>query len=228
MADSPPQMSSRTGAAGGRGQTMPGHESEETKPISQLLRELCDQPDQQVSVREIVDKFGRRAFGAVMFVFSAPNLLPLPPGASTVLGAPLVLLAPQVALGVRAPWLPKTVARRDISLATFKAAIGRWLPWLERIERASRPRLSFLFGSVGDRLIGLVCTTLALVLILPIPLGNMLPAASVAVLSLALALRDGALAIAGYLLAAASVAVLVLTAGALTEGVRRLLEMVGA
>ena len=66
---------------------------------------------------------------------------------------------------------------------------------------------------MGERLIGLVCTVLALVLILPIPLGNILPAAAVSVLGLALAQRDGALALLGYALAAASASVLVLAAG---------------
>ena len=51
----------------------------------------------RVSVGEIVDRFGTRAFGALLFIFALPNLLPLPPGSSTVLGAPLLLLAPQVA-----------------------------------------------------------------------------------------------------------------------------------
>jgi hypothetical protein len=53
----------------------------------------------------------------------------------------------------------------------------------------------------------------------------MLPAASVAALSLGLATRDGALALVGYLLAAASVAVLALTAQATIAGAQKLFEM---
>ena len=52
----------------------------------------------------------------------------------------------------------------------------------------------------------------ALVLILPIPFCNMLPAAAVSVFSLALIQRDGVIAMAGYAVAAASVGVLVLAA----------------
>jgi hypothetical protein len=195
--------------------------------ISQVLSDLCAGGEGSVTVREIVEAFGSRAFGALLFIFSAPNLLPLPPGSSTVLGAPLVLLAPQVAIGVSAPWLPRKMGERRIKRSRLKSAFERLAPWLRRIEKASKPRLGFLFGPVGDRVIGLVCTALALVLILPIPFGNMLPAAAVSILSLSLALRDGVLALAGYALAGISATVLALAAGAVAEGVRRLAEMVG-
>jgi hypothetical protein len=96
------------------------------------------------------------------------------------------------------------------------------------VESISRPRLTFLFGSVGDRLIGGVCTVLAVVLILPIPLGNVLPAASVSLLSFSLIQRDGVLALAGYALAAASAGVLVLAAGLIARGALDLLAWMAA
>lgn len=198
-----------------------GHDTPES--ISAILRGLTEDPEGQVTVGEIIDRFGHRAFGALFFVFAAPNLLPLPPGSSTVLGAPLVLLSPQVAFGVRAPWLPRRIEARVVTGAELARALGRLLPWMERIERVSRPRLAGLFGPVGDRLIGLVCTLLSLVLILPIPLGNLLPAMAIGVLGLALAQRDGALAIVGYLLAGASGTVLILSAAAVVQAARHLL-----
>jgi hypothetical protein len=199
-----------------------------TQRISSVLRELCADADGRSTIGEIVERFGRRAFGALLFVFSTPNLLPLPPGSSTVLGAPLVLLAPQVAMGVQSPWLPAFVHHHEVSGADLSRTFGRLLPWVERIERVSQPRLAFLFGPVGDRVIGAVCTLLALVLVLPIPFGNLLPAAAVAVLSFALVQRDGVLALLGHLLALASLGVLVLTAGALTAAVKHLLGWLGA
>ena len=205
-------------------------EPETDKPasISAILRELCADPEAEITVGQIVRRFGRRAFGAVLFLFSTPNLLPLPPGSSTVLGAPLVLLAPQVALGVEAPWIPKGLAARKITGAALAATFGRMLPFVERAERFSRPRLPFMFGSVGDRIIGVVCTLLALVLILPIFGANMLPAAAVGVLALSLVQRDGVLALIGYLLAAISVGVLALMASAVVLAVQKLLHLFGA
>ena len=39
--------------------------------------------------------FGGRAIGALLFVFGLICTLPLPPGATTIFGFPLLLLAPQ-------------------------------------------------------------------------------------------------------------------------------------
>jgi hypothetical protein len=196
------------------------------KPLSEILRDLC--AEDRITVGEIVDRFGRRAFGALLFIFSTPNLLPLPPGSSTVLGAPLVLLSPQVALGVHAPWLPRFVDDREISGVDLNRFFGRLLPAVERFEKISRPRLGFLFGGLGDRLLGLVCTLLALILILPIPFGNLLPALTIGVLAFSLVQRDGVFALLGYGLAAASAGVLFLAADVVIEGVRHLVNWFGA
>lgn len=198
---------------------------ETNKPLSHILRELC--AEERVTVGEIVHRFGRRAFGALLFIFSTPNLLPLPPGSSTVLGAPLVLLAPQVALGVHAPWLPRFLDDREISGANLNRFFGRLLPVVERFERVSRPRLSFLFGRVGDRVLGLVSSLLALVLILPIWGGNLLPALAIGVLAFSLVQRDGVFALLGYSFAAVSGAVLFFAADLVIDGVRHLVNWFG-
>ncbi len=195
--------------------------------LSSLLKELGEGPPGPITVGEMIDHFGRRAFGAALFVFSAPNLLPLPPGSSTILGLPLLLIAPQLALGVRRPWLPKALARRSVDREVLTRAFARLIPSLQKVERLTAPRLSLLFGPIGDRLIGVVCTLLVLVLILPIPLGNMLPASAIAALGLSLVQRDGALALAGYLLAALSVTVLVLSAGAAVAAAHHLFGVFG-
>lgn len=199
----------------------------EDAALSDLLRTLCDGPPGPLTVREIVDHFGHRAFGAVLFVFSVPNLLPLPPGSSTVLGLPLVIIAPQLAIGARRPWLPRAVGDRSVDRAALGQAFGRLIPGLERVERLLAPRLGFIFGPVGDRLIGLVCFLLALVLILPIPLGNMMPAASIGVFALSLTQRDGAFALLGYLFSMISVGLLALSAGAVLAAVEQLMRFFG-
>jgi hypothetical protein len=198
---------------------------EEAKPLSQLLRELAEPREGVIRVEEIVDRFGRRAFGGVLFAFAIPNLLPLPPGSSTVLGLPLVLVAPQVLFGGESLWLPPAVRRRGVDRRALGKGFDKLLPWLEKLERLLAPRLGWLFGAVGDRVIGLVCTLLALVLILPIPLGNLLPAAAIGLLSLGLIQRDGIVLLLGYATAAISAGVLVLSAHAVAVAVRKLMVL---
>jgi hypothetical protein len=201
--------------------------SDPRQPLSQILRDIAEQPEPTISVGELAERFGARATGALLMVFGLACTLPLPPGSTTVFGAPLVLLAPQVAIGARAPWLPARVRAKRVAIDSFRRGLPRVLVWLERFEAISKPRLTFLFGAWGHRAIGAVCTVLALVLIMPIPLGNMLPAASVTVLSFSLVQRDGALALLGYALAASSAGVLVLAAGVILRLLGPVLDFVG-
>ncbi|MBI1404902.1 MAG: exopolysaccharide biosynthesis protein [Caulobacter sp.] len=183
---------------------------EDDRMLSDVIGDIADDADPVVSVGEIVERLGERAFGALFFVFAAPNWLPMPPGASTVLGAPLVLLSPQLAVGIPAPWLPGFVARRSMRRKDMARAFERLRPWLERMETLSRPRLTFLFGPIGDRVIGLVCFLLSVVLILPIPLGNLAPAAAIALFGLAMVQRDGVLALIAFAIAVGSITLLVI------------------
>lgn len=182
------------------------------RPLSEVVCELACSEAQTVSLGEVVDALGASALAGLILVFGLACALPLPPGATTVFGLPLVLLSPQLMFDQARPWLPRRLRERRMSMADLRGAFQRMAPWLTRMEAVSRPRLGFVVGVYGRRLIGLICTVFALVLILPIPLGNMLPAAAVSVFSLALIQRDGAIAIAGYAVAAASVGVLVLAA----------------
>src|SRR4051812_44306620 len=106
-----------------------------TDSLSDLLRGLAEGPPGRVSLAEMVGHFGPRAFGAMLFAFSAPNLLPMPPGTSAVLGLPLVLLAPQLMLGRKSPWLPRFVAGRTVDREALRRGFGKVIPWLERLER---------------------------------------------------------------------------------------------
>jgi hypothetical protein len=55
--------------------------------------------------------------------------------------------------------------------------------------------------------VGLVCLLLAIVVLLPIPLGNMLPALAISMLALGVLERDGYWIVAGLATAAASAVV---------------------
>lgn len=185
---------------------------EKELPLSAVLLEIADLSTPRISVEELMQRFGGRAIGALLFVFGLICALPLPPGATTIFGLPLMLLAPQLVIGAAAPWLPERVKRRTLSVPDLRKALPKVIPTLQKVEAFSKPRLSLLFGALGERLIGVVCTALALVLILPIPGGNILPAMAVSALSFALIQRDGVIALLGYALAVTSASVLALAA----------------
>jgi hypothetical protein len=176
--------------------------------LSQVLLALAADPSRErVSVGALLAALGDRALAALLFIFAFPNILPVPPGTSAVLGAPLVFLAAQLCFGMR-PWLPGIICRRSMSRQDFSSMVAKVAPWLVRAEKVLRPRASVLAQPPFEYLLGLVCLLLAVVLVLPVPLGNMLPALAISLLALGLLERDGYAIIAG-LLAAATAAVVV-------------------
>ena len=68
---------------------------------SVLLREYMTSIDEpKASLGSLRDALGDRGFGALLFIFALPNLIPVNiPLLSAVLGAPLVLLAAQLTCG---------------------------------------------------------------------------------------------------------------------------------
>ncbi len=177
------------------------------RALSAMLMDLsADTLRERISIGDLLVALGDRATAALLFIFAFPNVLPTPPGTSTVLGAPLVFLAAQLMLG-RAPWLPAFLARRAMSRADFTSLVKRIVPWLLRAESLLRPRLGALARPPMEHLIGLASLLLAVVLVLPIPLGNVLPALAISLLALGVLERDGVWVLAGIAVAGAAVSV---------------------
>lgn len=179
--------------------------------LSDMLRALADEPRRErIAVADLLDALGDRALAALLFVFAFPNVLPVPPGTSAILGAPLLFLAAQMAFNMKA-WLPSVIARRSMARSDFATLVERISPWLERAEKLMKPRLTPLAVGAMESVVGAVCLLLAVAVFLPIPLGNMLPALAICLLAMGILERDGLWVLAGL---AAAVA-----AGALVSGV---------
>jgi hypothetical protein len=188
--------------------------------LSQILQQLADDAGRErISVGDLLAALSDRALGALLFVFACPNALPALPGTSVILGAPLVLLAAQLAFK-RRPWLPGFIAKRSMSRTDFQTLVGRICPWLQRAEKMLRPRASAWALPPMEYLVGAVCLLLAIVVLLPIPLGNMLPALAISMLALGILERDGYWIVGGLTMAAAAA---VLVSGVVFAGVQGVL-----
>jgi hypothetical protein len=195
-----------------------GRKLKQAKPRARRLSEILNGIDSSrpLTIGALVDAFGERAFGALMFIFALPNVIPTPPGTSAILGLPLVILTFQLMIGQPKLWLPKGVRERSLSQAMFAGFVRRATPWLLKLERVLKPRLSLLARSdLAERLIGVVSLLLAIVLFLPIPLVNILPAFAISCLAIGLAERDGIAVLLGYAAAATTAVLLTFVGGAL-------------
>lgn len=166
--------------------------------LSQRLAHVIgeDGPD-RLSFSELAARLHSRAWGGLLFIFAAINVLPLPPGTSSFFALPLLIVSAQLVFGRATPWFPARLDRRGVTKQELKKLVDK-MQWLEvRVERLFKPRIPALTGPMAARLIGLVCFLLALAAAIPIPLFHMAPAAAILLFGLALIYRDGALVIVG-------------------------------
>jgi hypothetical protein len=202
---------------------MPKRPDNAPQSLAASLKPLLRTRKARVSLGEMVDRIDDDdGVGPVLFVMTLPVLAPMPPGVSMVLALPLLLIAPQIVVGRRELWLPQWLRNRTIERAKLIKLLKRVLPIVTRAETAVRPRLQFLTGRLGARMIGVACTVIAVVLVLPIPFANLVPALTLGTFSLGLTRRDGLLVLAGYALFILAGAVIALGVHGVSLGVSRL------
>jgi len=167
--------------------------------LSALLDRLAIEGDsERIVFGGLLEAVGDRAFGALFLVFAIPSaLVGVIPGVSTLLGLPLVLLSVQLSVGSRRPWLPRALGARSIERVAFARVVESIRPRLRRLERLLKPRLLFLTSTWAERVIGLGCLVAAVLVALPIPFGNLVPALALCAFGLSLMERDGILVLVG-------------------------------
>jgi len=120
------------------------------RAFSDVLVLLASRSEAKLCLGEIVEAFGERAFGPVMFFFALINMLPWPPGGTTLTGAPLLLLSIELALGRDRLWIPRWAERISVDRATLRKLSGRFIRPLRWTEAVSRPRPFVLTGGFGQ------------------------------------------------------------------------------
>ncbi len=187
---------------------------QEFKPLSEILADTI--ADEVVTLGEVVDRLGWRGFGLIMIVLALPTLIPvLPPGSAATIGALYILLSLQVLIGRDEPWLPRRARRFRLSARAVAALRQRGVPFLRRLERFSRPRAVWWDDRVLSRGVAGLVLIFGVILLLPLPFLNTLPALAVLILGMGLLNRDGVFLLVGLLLAVAVVLIIIFGLGTL-------------
>jgi hypothetical protein len=157
-------------------------------PISRIVAEVVGRfPGERISLGEMAEAFGDRAFGLLILLLLLPSLLP---GMASVFGTPVLLLGIQMGLGRRVPWLPKFLARQSVKREDLLRLTSSSSKWLGKIERYVKPRPGFFASPLGDRMFGWITAYVAIMLILPGPGTNGPPAFGNIVMALGLVEHD--------------------------------------
>ncbi|NEP15139.1 MAG: exopolysaccharide biosynthesis protein [Symploca sp. SIO2C1] len=156
----------------------------------------------QVKLIDILSLAGERIFGFLFVILALPSALPVPaPGYSIPFGIVMLLLATQLIVGAKRPWLPQGMMNHAIKLEKVQGFVKAGNPWLKRVEAIARPRLSYICTSLPGRVvIGVAIALMSISMMIPIPGTNTLPAIGIFVTGFGLVEDDGAITLGGLIL----------------------------
>jgi hypothetical protein len=164
------------------------------RPLSQVLAGLP--ADRAVTLGELLTAFGSRANGAALLLLALPDSIPIPiPSVSAVVGLPLFLVSLHLLRYGDSGALPARLRERPVPPALIAALRGRLAALLARAEALTRPRWQIVAGR--ERLLGLVCLWLSVLVMMPIPFFNTPPSMCLVLLAWGMIQRDGAFVAAG-------------------------------
>ena len=190
---------------------MPGLGAEEHPSLVAVLQSFAARQDASVPLGTLMGAFGGRVHAMALFILVLPETIPLPlPSIAAILGIPLLLIAAHLVLYGEGGTLPARVRGVTVPISTIRVVLRYLGPVLSVFERVSRPRWGDLARQ--ERLAGVACLYLALVLVLPIPFVNLIPAVCLALIAFGVAHRDGLYVALGLALTAGATIALVIFA----------------
>lgn len=185
-----------------------------TPPIEQRLRDAAAAiGTERVSMAAMAQAHGPDAHGTLLLLLAMPCLLPVP-GVGTVLGLGMAGLAVAIWQGRCPPCLPQRVAELELPPQWARRVLVGLASAYALAGRHARARLSHLAGPNWRSVVAVAVGLMALIVVMPIPFGNLLPALALVFIGLGLVLRDGVAIVLG--LVAAALALMVTTALVLT------------
>lgn len=172
--------------------------------LSQDLHQFFieEPPAEHVTLASVLELAGERTFGFLFVLLALPSALPIPAaGYSVPFGIVMLLLAAQLIVGAKTPWLPSRIMHRPIAIKRVQGFVKSGIPWMQKIERISKPRLTPVCTSrLGQVFIGIAIALMSISMMIPIPGTNTLPAMGIFVTGFGLLDDDGAISLAGMLL----------------------------
>jgi len=150
--------------------------------------------ERSVTLGEVVTVLHGRAYTMLLILLALPFCTPIPlPGVSTPFGFAIALIGFRLSLR-QAPWLPERILAIQLPPRFFTVLLGAARRLICLLEIFLRPRLRYLLDlKVLHHAYGaVVCIAgLLLLLPLPIPFSNLLPALTVVLLGCAMLEHDG-------------------------------------
>ena len=156
--------------------------------------------DKALTLAELKQALKGRGSAMLLILLALPFCFVAIPGLSMPFGIAISLIGACQAIG-REPWLPRFIMHRRLSTARSAQLLTGAIKVARQLEKYVRPRLAFLHAGPGMlRLIGfgIVIAGLGLMLPLPIPFSNSIPAWAVVLLAVGMMEKDGLFVLLGH------------------------------
>ena len=159
-------------------------------PTSVVLQDLSDHaPAGQFTISWLLERLDGHAFGIVILLLALVGMVP----GICVLAAILLLVpASEMIAGRVAPTFPRRLADRPFPTRYLTSAVQRANPVLRHVEKAIHPRWR-IPREISNRVVGAAVVLMAVLLVAPIPMIQVLPASVIATIALAYIEEDGLL-----------------------------------
>jgi len=192
------------------------------KSLNELLDRIGEvaEEHEEVSMEQVMEAVGRRSFGPLLLLVGiiavAPGIGDIP-GVATVLGIFVLTVSVQLLFGRKDFWLPQWILKRKAKREKFKKmAETKWLrkpaKWIDKVVKE---RLEVLTGPKATYAIAAACTVMALALPLTelVPLSTNLLSLGLVAYGISLVANDGLMALVGFVISAATLAVVIMGLG---------------
>ena len=169
-----------------------------TAHVAQRLRDAAAAlPVGPVSLLKLAEAHGPSAQGSLLLLLAAPCLLPVP-GVGTVLGLGMIALALAMWRGDDMLGLPGRVAQVQMSHLWAQRVLRLLASIHEVAGRFAKARLNPIEPSGRCSWLAATGVLMAVIIVLPIPFGNVLPALAVIFIGVGVVLRDGVATLLGF------------------------------
>ena len=181
------------------------HEPHSVGEMLDELDHLADEAD-KVCISDVLDDFGGRSFGPFLMLFALLEITPVGaiPGVPTFLALCLILVAVQLLVGKDHIWMPQFIQTRAVGSNKLHKAVEKLRDVARWLDDHSKDRMDFLTRGPWLRVAAAV--VIALCLIVPplevLPFASSFPMLAIAIIGLALTVKDGALLLGALVFAA--------------------------
>ncbi len=205
-------------------------DSKNERTSDTVSRISLDIPKDGITFKDFLDLIGEQGGLLSCIVLVAPFLFPVSfPGSSIPFGLAIVLINVGI-IFKRHPFIPKTIMDYRISQNNMLKVLNGMGRVLSGLDKLTKPRLKPLtdepYMNYINSLVMIFCACL-LMLPLPVPLTDFIPAYSILFLALGSIEKDGYLILAGYSMATVTAIYFLLIAILGLSGIKLILTFLG-